>query len=150
MRIKCLAGIFLFFVFVQSARGDIDTVFARDFSFMPSTLTIKAGDTVVWKSVLQCCVPHTSSRAASPKPWNSGSIPLNGTFTLVFSVADSGTFSYFCQPHLGLGMTGTIIALPIETVPAYAGALNYLGLAFLGLTLAAAAIWVLERRRRLA
>jgi plastocyanin len=150
MTFKCFSGLIILLFLAPTARADTDTVFARDFSFVPSSLTIEAGDTVVWKSILQCCIEHTSTRSVSPKTWNSGPIPLGGTFKVVFQFADSGTFNYFCQPHQGLGMVGSITALPIKTVTVTAGALNWLGLVLLLASLTAAAIYILESRRKTA
>lgn len=125
-----------------AAWGKIDTVRARDFIFVPNSLTIRAGDTVVWKVTEACCAPHTSTRFASPMSWNSGNLTLNQTFRLPFP--DTGTFSYTCSFH-GPGMSGTIKVLqpppPVE-------AMGWLGLFLLGASLTAAGIWILERKRK--
>ncbi len=143
------AVLFFFFLLAvgSETRADIDTVRIRDFLFAPSSLTITAGDTVVFKVTQQCCLQHTTTRFFSPKPWNSGPMALNQTFQVVFQFADSGTFSYVCATHEGLGMIGSITALPVATVP-NAGALSWVGLLLLGMSLTAAGIWILDRRRR--
>ena len=149
MRFKGFIGFIFLFFFAQTAWGDIDTVQVGDFTFVPASLTIQAGDTVVWKVAQECCLQHTTTRSSSPKIWNSGPLALGATFRVVFSFADSGTFSYFCSPHQGIGMTGSVTALPIASVP-NAGALSWLGLLLLGMSLTAAGIWILERERKTA
>ena len=85
-------------------------------SFSPSSLTIRVGDTVQWSwssgghtvtSGSQCsadgqfCSP-SDSNCASALPSNQGA-----TYSHTFSTA--GTFPYFCIPHCGFGMVGTIV-----------------------------------------
>ena len=74
--------------------------------FEPSTLTIKAGDTVKW--VNNKLYPHNvafeDSSIASHKQ-------------LVFAPGDSyettfdtpGSYTYYCEPHRGAGMVGTVV-----------------------------------------
>src|SRR5215470_10301302 len=85
-------------------------------SFSPPSLTIQIGDTVQWSwssgghtvtSGSQCspdgqfCSP-SDSNCASALPSNVGA-----TYSHTFSAA--GTFPYFCIPHCGFGMVGTIV-----------------------------------------
>lgn len=144
---RTLSTIASIFLFVQTGWAEIDTVRMQDFTFVPSSLTIHAGDTVVWKSVQQCCVPHTSTRSTAPMTWNSGFVVLNGTFRLAFP--STGTFSYFCANHSDLGMVGSVTVLPLPPPPPIP-AMNWLGLLFLGANLTAAGIWILERKRKTA
>ena len=73
--------------------------------FDPSTITIKAGDTVKW--VNNKLYPHNVA-------FEDRSIESHKQ--LVFSPGDSyettfdtpGTYSYYCEPHRGAGMVGTI------------------------------------------
>jgi len=112
-----------------------------DFSFVPASITIAPGDTIVWKSIQQCCVTHTTTRSTSPMTWNAV-VPLNNTFKLVFN--EQGTFNYVCANHAGIGMTGSVAVL--SKVPS----LGWMGLALLLSSLGAMAIWILERRRKTA
>ena len=96
------------FVMVLSSplcKAAVDTVQVVDFRFLPSSLNIAVGDTVVWIVKQECCVPHTVTRSSSPS-WNSGSLGLGASFQRIFPVC--GTYSYVCSPHQGLGMVGTI------------------------------------------
>jgi plastocyanin len=129
------------FLLVQRAWAKTDTVRMIDFAFVPASITVNPGDTVVWKSTQQCCIMHTSTRSSGPMTWNA-SVPLNSTFNLQFN--QQGTFSYFCTPHQGIGMTGSVTV--VSKVPS----LGWLGLAFLLSSLAAATLWILENRRKTA
>lgn len=123
--------------------GKIDTVKVRDYTFLPSSLTIQAGDTVVWKVIQQCCLFHTVTRTASPMSWDSGDLTVGGTFLLVFP--NTGSFGYSCQSHEGIGMVGSIIVLPPP--PLKTPALGWLGLGLLAASLAAVNFWLLERKQ---
>jgi plastocyanin len=86
------------------------------FVFNPPTLTIHVGDTVqwTWKSSGhsvnsgssdcvgddQFCSPDDSDCAHAPLS------NLDATYSHTFTVA--GTYPYFCTPHCGFGMVGTI------------------------------------------
>lgn len=103
-KIILLLGAFMAFSAAIS-KAAVDTVQVVDFSFIPASLTLTPGDTVVWKVTQECCIAHTVTRTLSPA-WNSGPLLLGETFQLVFP--ECGTYSYFCSPHQGLGMVGTI------------------------------------------
>jgi plastocyanin len=71
------------------------------FSFHPSTLTIKRGDSVTWswhipKSEHNVTFHSTHSRTGS-----------SGSLTVRFPHA--GTFSYICTVHVNKGMKGRVI-----------------------------------------
>jgi plastocyanin len=67
--------------------------------FSPSTLTVAAGATVVWKNQTQ------DSHSVIGNTFGGGSISPGGTLSFKFTSA--GTFAYHCSIHPG--MTGTII-----------------------------------------
>ncbi|MGH7991814.1 MAG: Ig-like domain-containing protein, partial [Limisphaerales bacterium] len=80
------------------------------FTFVPSALTINAGDSVTWVNLQSG--DHTTTSANSL--WNSSS----DGFTFTFN--DSGTYNYFCITHQSLGMKGTItvnVAAPPNVPP---------------------------------
>ena len=74
--------------------------------FEPETITIKSGDTVKW--VNNKMSPHNVSFEDTS---------LESHKQLVFSPGDSyettfpnsGTYTYYCEPHRGAGMVGKII-----------------------------------------
>jgi plastocyanin len=81
----------------------VEQVTMSNFAFTPSTVTISAGCSVTWTNAVT--TKHTSTRTATPEPWDSELLSQNQTFTRVFSSA--GTFSYVCRIHPS--MTGTIV-----------------------------------------
>jgi plastocyanin len=124
----------------SAAWGKIDTVKMVDFAFVPANLTIRGGDTVVWKATQECCLPHTTTRSTGPTTWDSGPVPLNGTFQLAFPTV--GTFNYVCTSHDLLGMVGSV-TVQAPKLPV----LGYLGMALLLASLAATGVWLLQRKR---
>jgi plastocyanin len=87
-------------------------------TFSPSTLTIAAGDTVVFSLPLL----HDALEV-DQSTWNAnGSTALPGGFAVPFGggmavLNDTGTHYYICEAHILFGMKGTIIvtALPPPT-----------------------------------
>ena len=76
-------------------------VMVENFSFQPSTLTVKAGTTVTW--VNHDDEPHTVNE--NNKTFKSGTLDTDGKFSYKFT--SPGTYSYFCSLHPR--MTGQII-----------------------------------------
>jgi plastocyanin len=87
-------------------------------SFDPKTITVKSGDTVVWKngSAMSHSVTDVSSLAvdakdaalpADAKEFNSDLIPPGKDWSYTFTVP--GTYKYFCIPHEALGMVGSVV-----------------------------------------
>lgn len=64
------------------------------FAFSPTTLTITAGTTVIWKNMSSA--PHTVT-SDDGKTFDSGTMPIGGTFRFTFTT--SGTFPYHCNYH---------------------------------------------------
>jgi len=78
-------------------------VTVQNFSFSPQTLTITTGDIVRWTNISGTHNVRANDDSfyfgpAAPAPWE---------FTHTFTT--SGDFPYYCEPHLSMGMTGTII-----------------------------------------
>jgi plastocyanin len=85
-----------------------------DYEFVPSSLTIKRGDSVEW--VMNSPKPHEvasgtvimteDGREGIPDGlWNSGKM-VSGSFTYTFNA--TGTFPYYCDSHVDQGMIGKI------------------------------------------
>lgn len=71
-------------------------------SFTPPTVTIRAGDSVTWTGL---SISHNVQTDTDPF---CGRVPVpGGTCTKTFN--QPGTYNYYCFPHRGLGMTGTVI-----------------------------------------
>jgi plastocyanin len=78
-------------------------VTVQNFSFSPQSLTITVGDIVRWTNNsgthnVKADDNSFTSGPAAPAPWE-----FTHTFTAV------GSNPYYCEPHQGMGMTGTII-----------------------------------------
>ena len=76
-------------------------VVIENFSFVPATLTVKAGTKVTW--VNRDDVPHTATD--TDKRFNSKALDTDDHFDFTFS--EPGTYNYFCALHPK--MTGQII-----------------------------------------
>ena len=73
----------------------------RQFKFTPQTLTVKDGDTIIWRNL--DVVPHTATDRA--QQWNSGNLRKNEEWSMVANGA--GQLKYFCAYHPS--MKGTVI-----------------------------------------
>ncbi|HXF49309.1 MAG TPA: hypothetical protein VNL73_07790 [Verrucomicrobiae bacterium] len=69
--VKTVFVLLAVFLFAQTARAKTDTVRMIDFAFIPASITIAPGDTIVWRSTQQCCLLHTSTRSTGPMTWNA-------------------------------------------------------------------------------
>lgn len=86
-----------------------------DNAFEPKTITINAGDTIVWTN--NGARNHTVT--ASDGSWDSGRLAPGQTFSRKFD--NPGTIAYYCIPHgtpTGQGMAGTIVVQAAATAPA--------------------------------
>jgi plastocyanin len=86
-----------------------------NFVFDPPSQTINVGDTVMWQWGLGVhSTTSGSTLCLADDRWDSGLQFYPTTFSVTFTSA--GTFSYFCQLHCSLGMTGEIVVQePIST-----------------------------------
>lgn len=86
--------------------------------FAPTPQTISVGDTVEFRNVssfghtvsTRPSTPEETASTALPagaESFDSGNIPAGGVYKKTFTVP--GTYTYFCDPHHGAGMIGTII-----------------------------------------
>lgn len=93
----------------------------EDLRFEPDSVTIRAGDTVVWQnqSILVHTVTDDPAKALKPahsvlptgaNAFDSGRMKLNERFEHAFLVP--GRYKYFCIPHEGAGMIGEVIVTP--------------------------------------
>lgn len=87
--------------------------------FVPDSLTVKPGDTVLFQ--MNKLAPHNAVFDAAAIPNKSATLAKQlSNEKLLFSPGESykvtipddapeGSYSYFCQPHRGAGMVGKII-----------------------------------------
>jgi plastocyanin len=87
--------------------GPAHAITIKNFAFSPSTLTVKAGSTVVWTN--EDGAPHQiASDDGAPAPFTSSSLATGASFPFTFTQA--GTYPYHCSIHPS--MTGTIVVQP--------------------------------------
>jgi plastocyanin len=75
-----------------TARAATHTVVMDGTAFSPATMTVKAGDRVVWRN--KDPFPHT---ATAKGVFDSGSIAAGGKWT--YTVRKRGEFDYVCTLH---------------------------------------------------
>jgi len=98
-----LTGLALTFM-TRPAIAATNVVRMVNFSFQPQTLTNNAGDTVVWTNTTGTGHNSVSSGSA----WQAPALFTSpGVFRVTFT--NAGSYAYFCSPHQGFGMTGTIV-----------------------------------------
>jgi plastocyanin len=71
-----------------------ETVTINNYTFTPATLTVHAGDTVIWTN--QDSIPHTAT-ALDGKSFDSGAIDPGESWKFAFTKA--GHFNYRCAIH---------------------------------------------------
>ena len=71
----------------------LHTVEISGFAYLPATLEVAAGDTVVW--INRDAVPHTATRDG--RSWDSGSMAAGQTWQLV--ATSRGSQPYYCAFH---------------------------------------------------
>jgi plastocyanin len=69
------------------------TVEIRGFAYLPATLQVAVGDTVVW--INRDAVPHTATRDG--RSWDSGTINAEQKWRLI--AASPGSQPYYCTFH---------------------------------------------------
>jgi plastocyanin len=82
-----------------SARCAESMVTIDNFTFAPTKLTVKVGDTVTWKN--HDDIPHTIVSAGK---FRSKTLDTDDSYSFTFTA--SGDYTYFCSLHPH--MTGTI------------------------------------------
>lgn len=84
-----------------------------DFQFLPSPLTIAAGDSVTWhNNVITGHTVTSGSGCSADGLFNSGTLGLDDLFGFRFET--SGSYPYFCIPHCLSDMRGVV---EVETNP---------------------------------
>ena len=93
------------------------TVNQVGFTFSPAEITIEVGDTVDWVWSAGSHTVTSGTDLSDPDvgvlfdtPLNSGAPSFSYTFT------EAGVQDYFCRPHLGRGMVGTVNVMAVSAV----------------------------------
>ena len=85
--------------FPTATPGPSNQVSVVDFSYMPGTVRINAGQSVFWRN------DGTEQHDVTGADWHSGPLDPGYTYRLTFGLA--GTYAYRCSIHLD--MTGSVI-----------------------------------------
>ena len=106
MRLNFLL-VFLLFSYAALSQTN-HTISNSGSSWVPSSLTILVGDTVTW---INTGGSHnvngtTTTFPNNPESFGGFSVSAGWTFDHVFTIA--GDYDFQCDPHAGMGMTGTI------------------------------------------
>lgn len=112
MRAKLFLMSIAAFVFTAfSLSATVHNVSVSSNVFTPSSLTISAGDTVLWTNTGGNHNVNgdisTTANASNPASFGNGSAS-SSSWTYQFVFRSTGTYNYQCDPHVGLGMAGTI------------------------------------------
>jgi plastocyanin len=111
-------------VSAQSGGGPAATVgMTNTLEFDPDTVRVQVGETVRWtnSSIIVHTVtadPDEATKDESVRlpeaaaPFDSGDMDPKATFQHTFEVP--GTYRYFCIPHEGTKMYGTVIVEPAD------------------------------------
>lgn len=81
------------------ANGRVHKVVITSFAFVPATLDVAQGDTVVWTN--RDFVAHTAT--SKDKTFDTGKLDTNQSKRIV--VDKKGSFAYFCRYHAGMKAT---------------------------------------------
>lgn len=65
-------------------------------TYLPSSLSIQRGDTVVWEN--DDAMSHTATRAEDPK-FDTGLIRSGTRSSAITFDVPTGTYGYICRPH---------------------------------------------------
>ena len=95
----------------EETETHVVTVDSTNLRFTPSTLTINEGDTLrfVWGGQ---ALPHNSVEENSV--FDSGDPERAVDYGHVFDYDSAGTYSFFCEPHEAVGMTGSVTVVDVE------------------------------------
>ena len=85
--------------------GQVVVVQLLDFEFSPPELRIEVGTTVRWTNTTSTFHTVTPDGHAGWSEWQTAG--QSESFEVTFN--EAGTYPYYCAPHRGLGMAGTII-----------------------------------------
>jgi len=109
--------IFILSVSISFSQVTHNVSITSNFTFVPSSLTIAAGDTVIWTNTASFGHTTTSgssngSTCTSDGNWDSGTMAANAKFKHKFTT--DGVFPYFCNIHCS--MTGSITVGNVSAV----------------------------------
>lgn len=96
----------------DDGNGDENVIMAGtgsdEFAFVPDSLTVEAGTEVTWEwgtdthNIVVDSQPDGADWPGVPEIQNSG-------YTHSYTFDVPGTYEYHCEPHVDLGMEGTLV-----------------------------------------
>lgn len=90
-------------------------VAVTDYDFTPKDITIEVGDKVIWTNTQGSHNVNGTQTTFLTNPESFGNeVGSNWTYEHTFTT--SGTYNYQCDPHAGMGMTGTVTVNPSTAV----------------------------------
>ncbi len=108
-------GVFSLFL---TANATVHNIATAGLTFSPNSLTITAGDTVVWTNTGGS---HNVNGTQATFPNNPASFgnSVGSGWTYQFQFTIPGTYDFRCDPHFSLGMTGqiTVNPAPMPSMP---------------------------------
>ncbi len=111
---KVLSGVLsLLLICISMGYAATHTITNSGFAFSPATLTVTAGDTIIFS-----LAGIHDAVEVSQATWDAdGSTALSGGFSVPFGggstvLTHTGIHYYVCQPHASLGMKGSITVNP--------------------------------------
>lgn len=87
---------------------DVVITLTADARFSPSDVTIDPGTRVRWTSATSELHTVTPDNAQQAGVWARATSAATGTVLTHTFNASGQTYTYHCEPHLSVGMTGTI------------------------------------------
>ncbi|MBN4076152.1 hypothetical protein JYT16_00380 [Gemmatimonas aurantiaca] len=97
------------------AHSTIHNVSIFSFAFSPTKTAVNPGDTVRW-TMTGGFAHTTTSKAGSPKIWDSGSMSTGNIFDVVFTAGDGpGPFPYLCTFHQGSMIDTIFVAVAADS-----------------------------------
>ncbi len=133
----------------SSASATVHVVNQTGLTFVLQDITIQVGDTVQWvrsggsHTVTEGLAGGPCSGCAFDSPLNAGTPTFSLVFDSVFLAANprvGDRYDYYCQPHFGSGMIGSVTVSPqVPALPSW-------GLIVTAGLLVGAAVLVLRRR----
>lgn len=108
-----LLAVVMMFSAVNPAQADtVEVKMGADsgmLAFQPAKVTIKAGDTVKW--VNNKLAPHNvvfDSSVKDADKLNHKGLAFSAGESFEITFTEPGEYPYYCEPHRGAGMAGTI------------------------------------------
>lgn len=90
----------------QSTSTETSKIAAKDFTFSPASITIKAGTTVTWTN--EDSAPHQIADKPNGDMFKSGQLSQGQSYSFTFD--KTGEYDYLCLIHPN--MTGKVIVTP--------------------------------------